>query len=94
MDKNIVLSIINNATYRGGGLRSHELYSEYAKETGEYPNHGDDRKVLLELKDEGKIKFVTETWKDYCWIVPANWCCRPRPGYINVEKVECNLFGI
>ncbi len=76
------------------GVRSHELAGLYKKELEDVVPPGEDKKALLELAKEKKIKFVTEEWRDYCWVVPFDWEDIPAEGMISVGKIACELFGI
>lgn len=77
-----------SAGYNDGSDAAREWYKHR-------PRTGLMTSVLLELRDQGYIKFVTEG--SYCWIVPADWKDAPRVGYIHVQKREVpepfDLFG-
>jgi hypothetical protein len=84
----VVLSIIEEATKSGEGICTTQLRRAYQKKTNEFPEIGSDKEVLETLKKDGKIRFLSEPWGDYCWLVPADHKGSPSEGRADVEMVE------
>lgn len=44
----------------------------------EFPKHGDfgsqiASDSIMDLFEQGEVKFITEDWRDYCYVVPADF---------------------
>ncbi len=84
MDHEILLKIIRR---KPNGIKSTEIRSAYQKETDEMVPIGEEKEALVQMREERKIKFITEPWKEACWVV--------TPDYVDggdYPKNECNLF--
>ena len=91
-----IIGFINRRAQSGMGCRTtwlHEVAAE-VNVVDTFEARDAIKKVIRELVESGELKAVTETWHDYCWIVPGTWVDRPRAGYTHVEKVECEIFGL
>jgi|GEM_PF-6498800 len=84
MDLDKLLTVITN---HSKGIKSTQIRSEYKKMTGESVSIGDEREALIELKNQGKIKFISEPWRNSCWVVLPN-----HKESCDYPKDECELF--
>lgn len=79
-----LLYIINQAPH---GIRTVKLRSVYRKEYGQDLPVENDRELLIQLRKEKKIKFITEPWHNSCWVVKLDY--QDKSDY---PKKECELF--
>jgi len=68
-------------------IKTTQIRSEYQNETGDRMDVGEDEVALVQLREEQKIRFITEPWKGSCWIVLFD-----HVDESDYPKVDCNLF--
>jgi len=91
-----LLGFIERRVRDGMGFRTtwlHEVFDE-VNIVDDFEARDEIKEVIRELVASGELKAVTETFHDYCWIVPGTWVDRPRAGWIHVPKVECDIFDL
>lgn len=96
-----VLNVVKRYANAGIGLRTTEVET-IMREAGipAFPTSGAlgtriVSNAIADLFEQEEIRFVTETFRSYCWIVPMEWRDSARPGYYHIEKVECSKpFGL
>jgi hypothetical protein len=91
MDLDALIKIIEEAETRGG-IKTSQIRSAYKKETGKMPSLEDEEKALIQLREERKIRFETEPWRGYCYVVTYDYKWEQKDYHDAKKRIECMLF--